>query len=310
MSERAARRLSRILAMLPWVLAHPEEATVDEVCTRFGYEPRELAKDLDLIMVCGLPGYLPHDLMYASVVGDDVVVESADYFAGARRLTPAEGLTLLSAALATDAAGAGSPALRSAADKLARVLLPGEGVVAVEVADDPGLVPLLREAVADGRRLRITYWGVARDEVTEREVDPWQVFTDLGRWYLDALDHRSGEYRRFRVDRIVEATETGEAAGRPDELPDPEVAYAPGADDVRAVISLAPEARWVAEYYPVTVLGEDGDRLRVEFSAAGTAVPARLLLRLGPSATLESGDEVRAALDELRAALLERYRPS
>lgn len=309
MSDRAARRLSRILAMLPWVMANPEQATVDEVCARFGYQPRELAQDLDLIMVCGLPGYLPHDLMYASVIGDEVVVESADYFAGSRRLTAAEGLGLLSAALATDAAGAGSPALRSAADKLARVLLPGEGVVAVEVADDPGLVPMLRAAVADGRRIRITYWGVARDDVTEREVDPWQVFTDLGRWYLDALDHRSGEYRRFRVDRIVEAVETGEPAARPDELPAPEVAWDPGSGDVRAVIALAPEARWVAEYYPVTVLGEDGDRLRVEFSATGTAVPARLLLRLGPAATLEDGDEVRAALEDLRASMLGRYTP-
>lgn len=310
MSERAARRLTRILSMLPWVMANPEEATVAEVCARFGYEPRELAKDLDLVMVCGLPGYFPHDLMYASVVGDDVVVESAEYFAGPRRLTPAEGLRLLSAALATEGAGAGSPALRSAADKLARVLLPGEGVVAVEVADDPGLVPFLRDAVARGRRLRLTYWGVARDEVTERDVDPWQVFSDLGRWYLDAHDHRSGEYRRFRVDRIVEASETGEPAERPDELPAPEVTYVPGSDDVRAVISLAPEARWVAEYYPVTVLGEDEGRLRVEFSASGTSVPARLLLRLGPAARLESGDEVAAALAELRAEMVARYRPA
>jgi proteasome accessory factor C len=308
MSDRAAQRLTRILSMLPWVMANQDLATVDEVCARFGYEPRELARDLDLVMVCGLPGYLPHDLMYASVVGDEVVVESADYFAGPRRLTAAEGLRLLAAALATDAAGAGSPALRSAADKLARVLLPGEGTVAVEVAEDAGLVPVLREAVARGRRLRLTYWGAARDEVTEREVDPWQVFTDLGRWYLDGLDHRSGEHRRFRVDRIVEASETGEPATRPDELPEPEVTYVPGADDVRAIIGLAPQARWVAEYYPVTVLGEDGDRLRVEFSASGTAVPARLLLRLGPQASLEAGDEVAAALADLREAMLDRYR--
>ena len=35
-SARTAGRLTRILAMLPWVIAN-QGASVDEVCQRFGY---------------------------------------------------------------------------------------------------------------------------------------------------------------------------------------------------------------------------------------------------------------------------------
>ncbi len=307
MSDRTAARLNRILAMLPWVMAHPDEATVDEVCRRFDYTPRELARDLDLVMLCGLPGYYPDDLMYASIVGDEVVVEAADYFAGARRLTAGEGLRLLSAARATDAAGAGSEALRSAAAKLAAVLLPdGEGV-AVDVPDEPEALAAVRDAVEGHERLHITYRGLNRETDTERTIDPWQVFTDLGLWYVDAHDHLADDHRRFRLDRIRRVAPTGETFEPPDDLPEPVATYQPGPDDIRVVLRLRPAARWVAEYYPVTVLGTDGNDLRVEFSSSGPAVPVRLLLRLGPHAELESGDEVAEALVEARAALLVRY---
>ncbi|MDH4309185.1 MAG: WYL domain-containing protein, partial [Acidimicrobiia bacterium] len=56
MSSRTAARLNRILAMLPWVIAHPG-ASVPDVCDRFGYTRRQLLEDLDLVFVCGLPGY-------------------------------------------------------------------------------------------------------------------------------------------------------------------------------------------------------------------------------------------------------------
>ena len=56
-SPRTARRLSRILAMLPWVIANPG-TTVDEVCRRFDYTPADLAKDLEAGVrpkICWLP---------------------------------------------------------------------------------------------------------------------------------------------------------------------------------------------------------------------------------------------------------------
>ncbi|GIU93047.1 MAG: protein pafC [Acidimicrobiia bacterium] len=308
MSERTARRLTRILSMLPWVISHPE-ATVDEVCERFGYTRRELLADLDLVFVCGLPGYGPGDLMVAYTEGDRVVVEMADYFAAAPRLSPSEALALLAAAMSVQAAGDAPDALVSATEKLTRALLPGaESVLAVDIDPEPELVTRLRRAARDGKVVEITYTSLSREETTTRQVEPWSVFVDLGNWYLSAFCRMAGAERVFRIDRIRSLRETDETFQPPAEPPPPRVRYTPSEDDVRAVITLHPPARWVVDYYPVEVLSDDGDRLRIVFSAADPMVAARLLLRLGPHAVLEEGEEVAAALSDLRNRLLARYR--
>ncbi|GIF49479.1 putative DNA-binding transcriptional regulator YafY [Asanoa ferruginea] len=59
------------------------------------------------------------------------------------------------------------------------------------------------------RRVSITYrsW---RGAVSLRDVDPYGLVFHAGRWYLTGFDHRRGEVRTFRLDRIA-AVDTGEA---------------------------------------------------------------------------------------------------
>jgi proteasome accessory factor C len=114
--SRTASRLSRILAMLPWVIAHPG-VRVTEVCERFGYTPAQLAEDLGIVFMCGLPGYGPGDLMVAEIDGDQVLVDTADYFSRAPRLAPAEALALLAAGMAVVGSGQASDSLASAVKK-------------------------------------------------------------------------------------------------------------------------------------------------------------------------------------------------
>jgi proteasome accessory factor C len=86
--------------------------------------------------------------------------------------------------------------------------------------------------------------------------------------------------------------------------------YTPGAEDAVVRIRLAPEASWVADYYPVTLIANGVGGAEVEFSASDPVVAARLLLRLGRSAELlEGGDAaaVRAELAGLRERILARY---
>jgi predicted DNA-binding transcriptional regulator YafY len=306
-SPKTATRLSRILAMLPWVIAHPG-ATVDEVCERFGYDRRRLIEDLELVFMCGLPGYGPGDLMVAYVEGDRVVVDTADYFAGAPRLTSSEALGLLAAGMAVAGAGHGGPALESAVAKLSAALLPDAGeVLAVDLAAEPDLVSRLREAAASGRMVRITYTALATGVTSVRDVEPWAVFSSLGNWYLSGHCRKAGGERVFRVDRIRAVETLDERFEPPGQVPAPEIRYTPSEDDVRATIALGPAARWVAEYYPVEVASDDGETLVVTFSAYDPAVAAGLLLRLGPNASLVEGQEVDEALSRLRDDVLRRY---
>lgn len=306
-SPRTAERLSRILSMLPWVIANPGN-TVEEVCRRFGYEQADLVKDLNVVFVCGLPGYGPGDLMDAFVDEDEVVVDMADYFSRPVRLSAAEALMLLAAGLAVMSSGAAPPALATAVAKLQKVVLPDEGSVAVDLAAEPDTLALFRRAAREGEVVSITYTAVGSGETTERDIEPWGVLATLGNWYVTGYCRLADAERVFRVDRIRNARATGERFSPPEAPPAARIQYTPGVDDVTARIRLTPDAAWVADYYPVATVDSDEAGITVDLSARDPLVPARLLLRLGESATLVAGDEVAAATETLRARILRRYR--
>lgn len=309
MSGRTATRLTRILTMLPWVIANPG-STVDEVCERFGYQGHEdLARDLDMVFVCGLPGYGPGDLMVAFIDDDEVVVDTADYFGRAPRLSPTEALSMLAAGMAVLSAGEGSPALESAVDKLAATVAPDSEGLAVDVAAEPDMVGPLREAAASHRVVEITYTSLGRGDTTRRQVEPWAVFASLGNWYVTGYCRLAEGERIFRLDRIREMTLLEEEFQPPSEPPEPQVRYTPSEEDVRCRIALRRAARWVLDYYPVDVVEESDEETVIDFSAGDPSVAARLLLRLGDRARLLEGQEVRAELESLGERILARYGP-
>ena len=193
----------RLLSMVPWVIANPGTAA-EEVVARFGYrDERELLADLNTVLVCGLPGYGPGDLMWASIEDGDVVIDAADYFSRPLRLTPMEALGLLAAGLAMESTGQAPEALGSAVAKLQAALLPDGGdVLVVDVEAEPELLAPLRQAVKERRAVSLTYTSLGKGETTKRTVEPWTLFATMGNWYLTGFCREAGAERRFRIDRI------------------------------------------------------------------------------------------------------------
>ena len=72
---------------------------------------------------------------------------------------------------------------------------PAGGGPVASLPADPRL-PVLFEAVAQRRQVRLTHGGV------ERLVDPWRLDFRRGRWYLTGLDHERDSERSYRLDRI------------------------------------------------------------------------------------------------------------
>jgi proteasome accessory factor C len=311
----AAGRLQRVLALVPWVMAHPD-ATVDEVCARFGMSREALAADLELLFVSGVPPYGPGDLMEAWIEGDRVHIDLAAYFARAPRLTwrEAVGLYLAGRALATlpelDERGALTRALAKLeavvpADQLDRIQDLASRV-SVDLdgteAERAHRAALSRAAAAD-RRVLLEYYSGSRGDLTHRKVDPWLVFATSGHWYLVGFCHRAGGERLFRLDRVVSVEPTDESFQRPASF-DP-VAYAESpwsgafAEGLECELDLAGEAEWVADYFPL--LGSqrrrDG-RLRVRLATHELAWMVRLVLRLAPDAEPVSPPELRCAVAE------------
>lgn len=90
----ATERLPRLLALVPYLLSRPGIA-VSTAASDFGVSERQLRRDLELLWMCGLPGYGPGDLIDLSFDSDTVTVT---YDAGMRRplrLTSSEATALL-----------------------------------------------------------------------------------------------------------------------------------------------------------------------------------------------------------------------
>ncbi len=301
-------RLQRLLALIPWV-ASRDGPRVDDVCARFGCTQPELIADLDLLFLCGLHPYTPDMLIDVDIADGRVWIRYAEYFARPLRLTPAEGLALLAAGrtvLATSGGDDGGP-LGRGLDKLAAAMgVDGGEAVAIELGPvAENLLGTLREAIATSRQVEIDYYSFGRDERARRVIDPYAVFSAGGQWYVSGWCHRVDDERLFRVDRVATATLLDSGFDSPAAAPEL-TAYRPDAADPRVTLELDPSARWVAEQYPVEKVTEaDGGRLRVTLAASQPAWLERLLLRLGPHATVVDGDGALAGSAARR--LLLRY---
>ncbi len=171
-----------------------------------------------------------------------------------------------------------------------------------------GVLLALAAACEAGRRVRIAY----RDRTgaaTERDVDPHGIVLHGGRWYVTGHDHRSGERRTFRVDRVVSAETTGPATTTPPADPVAAVADAlaavPYAHDVEVLLHSDAEA--VRRRVPPTVATlrptPDGTLLNLSTNRLDGA--AFLLASLGVPFTVRRPDALRDAVRAVAATLRE-----
>jgi len=312
MSAGATERLSRLLAMVPYLLSRPG-IPVREAARQFGVSERQLVKDLELLFVCGLPGGLPDDLIEAEWDTGHVYVGNADTIARPLRLGVDEALALI-VGLRTLSEAPGlhdRAAINRAIAKLesaAGDAAAASGHVAVDVQHSDSALATCKEALLKGRRLHMRYFVPTRDETTERDVDPMRVLLAEGRWYLEGWCRRAEAVRLFRLDRVVELTLLDRAAELPPQAVSRDLGdslYTPSPDDTLVTLDLEADAAWVADYYPNESVEEiGGGRLRVSLRTADTRWIRRLALRLGGSGRVtdppQLADDVRA---EAAAAL-------
>ena len=238
--------MQRLLAMVPWIAAH-DGPTLAEVCERFGLTEKELAADLEVMWLVGLPPYTPDALIDVVQEGDRVWIHFADVFDAPQRLTPDQAVALLTAGasvLALPGTEADGPLGRGVA-KLAAVL----GVDADQVLDvDLGLggadvLEVLRTAVAEHRRVHLDYYSYGRDARTERDVDPYLVHAEDGSLYVLGHCHLAGGRAPLpgRPHRGAPRSSTSGSSRRPPTAP--AGVFQPDDDDPRVELELDPRRR-------------------------------------------------------------------
>ena len=292
----ASERLKRLLALLPWVAAQ-QGPSVEDVCARFELSTADLLSDIALVSMVGIPPYSPGDLFDIVVEGGRVWVHLQPSFDRSLRLTPEEALGLVAAGaslLAVPGADPEGPLARGIAKVAATLGVDADDTIDVDLGYASATVlAALQAAGADRHRVRIDYYAHGRDEHTTRDVDPYRVYADHGQWYVVAFDHLRDEERLFRVDRVLSVEPLDEQFDPPDDVRTLGLFEAHD-DDPRVVLELEPEARWVAEVYPIEEFEPVGNgRLRVTLAISARPWLERLLLRLGPRARVVavSGDD-------------------
>ena len=308
----STERLPRLLALVPYLIARPGVA-VDEAANDFGVSARQLRKDLELLWMCGLPGYGPGDLIDLSFEGDTISVNFDAGMSRPLRLTGSEATALL-VALRTllDAPGvADADAVRRAVAKIEAAAGQAQpagvavGLGVREGATTAKAREVVQKALRSNKALQMTYYTASKDEITQRTVDPMRMLIVEGRGYLEAWCRRAEGVRLFRMDRIDDVVELDEPASPPPYAEQTDTTaglFHSQPDQPVAQFVLAPDARWVSEYYPVEEIAElEEGHLRVWMRYADLSWMVRLLLGLGGEAVVEGPADL---VSELRASAL------
>ncbi len=309
----AREQVSRLLRLVPYLHAR-DQVSLEEAARVIGVPPPQLEQDLRVLFLCGLPGGYPDDLIDVdldALEGEGVIrVSNADYLARPLRLTPTEASAII-VALRALRAGA-EPDTREVVDRALAKLedAAAGGSPFVDPGDDvPATLALraeLEEAVRRRRQVRLTYYVPARDEESERIVDPHAVVSHHGVAYLDAYCHSAEAPRLFRLDRIHDATVLdSEVTTEHTEPRDLSAGVFGGEEATRVTLRLQPEARWVEEYYTVEdVRPGPGGSSVVDLLVGDERWLQRLLLRLTPYAeVVEPAHFGDGAADAIRRAL-------
>ncbi|GAA4070475.1 YafY family protein [Actinomadura miaoliensis] len=306
---------TRMLAMLELLQANHRMGGA-ELARRLGVDERTVRRYATRLEELGVP----------------VVAERGRY--GGYRLMPGyklpplmlnddEATAVVLGLLAGRRVGLPGQATESALAKVQRVLPAAlrERVQALQDTLDFTLAP--RDAAAPATAALLTLAGAARARrrvllryrswqgtESERQLDPYGLVFHSGRWYVTGHDHRSGETRTFRVDRVLSAEPSTDTYDVPDDL-DPvqhvtrSLARVPYAHQVDVVLDTTlEEARRRVPASTATLSRVDGGVLMTT-RADDLDGMARMLAGLGWPFVIrrpaELRDAVRRLADTLRA---------
>ncbi|MDF4249516.1 YafY family protein [Streptomyces sp. WMMB303] len=315
MAVNAIDQTRRMLSLVTYLRDRPG-ARVEEVARAFGISDDELISDLNVLPMCGT-SFRGGDLLEIDTDGERIWWRNSEALgsdtAQPLRLAADEATALLVAARAVATLPglreSDREALQRATAKLETAAGESAGAssrLSVTFESEGGVFADVDRAIAERRRLWIRYYSPARDELTEREVDPIRLFA-VGHTYVEAWCRLSEARRTFRLDRVAEIKLLDERSDPPPIEPRDLSAglVQPAATDPEVVVEVGPGGRWVAEYYPHDSAEELADGgLRITLRTPDPASLRRLALRLGADGRITAPEELaRSAREAAREAL-------
>lgn len=173
------------------------DAPSDEAFKRMFERDKEDLRDLGIPLETGSLHNWDDEIGYR--------IPRHDYALPELTLEPDEATAVALAARMWSSAALGASATRA----LRKLEAAGVEMTPLPEGLQPGVgtasagLPVVAEAVREGRRIRFDYRGASDVVAAERHVEPWGVVWWHGRWYLAGHDLHRGAPRVFRLSRII-----------------------------------------------------------------------------------------------------------
>lgn len=200
-------RIDRLFAIL-LTLQRKRRVRAQDLAQQFEISKRTIYRDMSALNQMGIP--------IASLPGEGFELVEGFYVPPLMfQEEEAVALTLGLRLLTQQAAGSLTRSADSALAKI-QVVLPGQVRARSEALtdiigfitpgqkfdlDQPQLL-VIQKAIRERRVLHIRYHGYQKDEVTERDVEPHQLFYSDGVWYLEGYCRLRKDIRAFRLSRV------------------------------------------------------------------------------------------------------------
>lgn len=204
MAEQVSDRISRLLALVPWLAQRPG-ITLTQTAEHFGISVETLTKDLWQLVLCGLPGYGPDQLVDIDFWDDDRIwVQDPQTLAVPMRISSEEAIALSIALRRMNQIPgvAEKDTINRLLVKMDAVTGSAISVVKVSSADQVAQSELIESALANNHSLTFDY-SSAKDSQSCRNVTPIRVFSVDDYLYLAAWCEQAEAVRSFRFDRIA-----------------------------------------------------------------------------------------------------------
>ncbi|MEY2722104.1 MAG: hypothetical protein RIS57_11 [Actinomycetota bacterium] len=276
MAESAAARALRLIDLVPFLVSNPG-VSVKETATAFKVTVPELLKDLDILFMCGLPGYTALELIDLSVEDGVITIREPQNLEVPRRFTESEALILRVALSALEdllppdkKASVGK--LRAKVSKLFSSQIP-EDALFYQGDTSREKMKMISRAIEGRKKLEIIYFNPLKPDKSRRKISVLRVKAEPKRTLIEAWCDSSRGIRTFNLAQIEELEIKDEAIEEID-LQDKEerisaVVQAP-ADSYFAIENQA-QLHQIAEGYEIEIFQPEW-LVRKVLAEAGSAV--------------------------------------
>ena len=307
MAENAALRALRLLDFVPFIVRNPG-ISIKELSEEFSVSQEEILKDLNLLFLCGLPGYTPLELIDLSFDEGSVVVRDPQNLDVPRNFNESEALALR-VALATlleltPTTHRDYKKIQRLSSKISAAFSSEIPIKAIDfVADrERQILKILERALNEGRDVQLVYNNLARDTSSNRVVTPLSISFSDERTMLEALCHTARGLRSFNLKQIKSA----EIIERESEIFD-EGTFSEDVTTVKMIISSDNSEFMRANQTSLTKVGEDSGNPIFEIRVFQPEWIVRSVIAEPNSLILSEPGEFRRAIVERCATALDQY---